>query len=209
MDCDYNFKYIIVGDPGVGKSCLLLKFTDNRFRELHDMTLGVEFGYRAITVEDKRIRLQIWDTAGQEVFRSITRAYYRGATGALLVYDVSRRYTFERVTQWLTDARDNAQADLVIMLIGNKSDLEHREVTCEEGEEYARQNGLFFLETSAKTGHNVETAFLDTAAKIYFNIKEGTYDLSSEAHGITVGRGRDRTTSAEEASQRRCCRSAS
>mmetsp|Transcript_64418 Transcript_64418/g.119803 ORF Transcript_64418/g.119803 Transcript_64418/m.119803 type:complete len:207 (+) Transcript_64418:95-715(+) len=205
MECDYHFKYIIVGDPGVGKSCLLLKFTDNRFRDLHDMTLGVEFGYRVVSIEDCQIRLQIWDTAGQEVFRSITRAYYRGATGAFVVYDVSRRYTFDRVTQWLADARENAQPNLVIMLIGNKSDLEHREVSFEEGQEYAAQNGLFFMETSAKTGYNVETAFVETAGKIYWNIKEGIYDLSSEAHGITVGRGQ--ALRAQPPPRNSCCRS--
>mmetsp|Transcript_16239 Transcript_16239/g.36405 ORF Transcript_16239/g.36405 Transcript_16239/m.36405 type:complete len:215 (+) Transcript_16239:82-726(+) len=184
---NYLFKYIIVGDAGVGKSCLLLQFTDKRFRAEHDMTIGVEFGHRIVSVEDQRVKLQIWDTAGQEAFRSITRAYYRGATGALLVYDISRRATFDHLAQWLTDARQNAQPNMVIILIGNKCDLERREVAYEEGAWFARQNGLFFLETSAKTGSNVEAAFLETACKIYSNLQEGLYDLNSEAHGITVG----------------------
>eukprot|EP00931_Biecheleriopsis_adriatica_P022478 TRINITY_DN14431_c0_g1_i1.p1 TRINITY_DN14431_c0_g1~~TRINITY_DN14431_c0_g1_i1.p1 ORF type:complete len:205 (+),score=19.61 TRINITY_DN14431_c0_g1_i1:151-765(+) len=175
-DYNYLFKYIIVGDAGVGKSCLLLQFTDRRFRAEHDMTIGVEFGHRVVDIADQRIKLQIWDTAGQEAFRSITRAYYRGATGALLVYDISRRATFEHLAQWLMDAR-----------IGNKSDLERREVSVEEGAWFARQNGLFFLETSAKTGQNVESAFLDTARQIFDNLQAGMYDLSSDSHGITVG----------------------
>lgn len=184
---NYLFKYIIVGDAGVGKSCLLLQFTDKRFRAEHDMTIGVEFGHRVIDIEDQRIKLQIWDTAGQEAFRSITRAYYRGATGALLVYDISRRSSFEHLAQWLLDARQNAQPNMVIILIGNKSDLERREVTYDEGAWFARQNGLFFLEASAKTGQNVDAAFLDTARQIYENLLTGMYDLNSDAHGITVG----------------------
>lgn len=186
-DYHYLFKYIIVGDAGVGKSCLLLQFTDKRFRAEHDMTIGVEFGHRIVDIDDQRIKLQIWDTAGQEAFRSITRAYYRGATGALLVYDISRRVSFEHLAQWLMDARQHAQPNMVIILIGNKSDLDRREVTYEEGAWFARQNGLFFLETSAKTGQNVDAAFLDTARSIYENLQAGMYDLSSDAHGITVG----------------------
>lgn len=186
-DYHYLFKYIIVGDAGVGKSCLLLQFTDKRFRAEHDMTIGVEFGHRIVDIDEQKIKLQIWDTAGQEAFRSITRAYYRGATGALLVYDISRRVSFEHLAQWLMDARQHAQPNMVIILIGNKSDLDRREVTYDEGAWFARQNGLFFLETSAKTGQNVDAAFLDTAKSIYENLQAGMYDLSSDAHGITVG----------------------
>mmetsp|Transcript_113458 Transcript_113458/g.327645 ORF Transcript_113458/g.327645 Transcript_113458/m.327645 type:complete len:213 (+) Transcript_113458:113-751(+) len=186
-DYHYLFKYIIVGDVCVGKSCLLLQFTDKRFRAEHDMTIGVEFGHRVVDIDDQKIKLQIWDTAGQEAFRSITRAYYRGATGALLVYDISRRGSFDHLAQWLTDARQHAQPNMVIILVGNKCDLERREVTFEEGAWFARQNGLFFLECSAKTGQNVDAAFLDTARQIYENLQAGMYDLSSDAHGITVG----------------------
>merc|ERR1712137_521592 len=132
MSYAYLFKYIIIGDTGVGKSCLLLQFTDKRFRPNHDLTIGVEFGARLIKLENKPIKLQIWDTAGQESFRSITRSYYRGASGALLVYDISRRDTFTHLTRWLEEARQNANANMVIMLIGNKSDLERREVAFEE-----------------------------------------------------------------------------
>eukprot|EP00927_Polykrikos_kofoidii_P010278 TRINITY_DN1434_c0_g1_i2.p1 TRINITY_DN1434_c0_g1~~TRINITY_DN1434_c0_g1_i2.p1 ORF type:complete len:217 (+),score=27.30 TRINITY_DN1434_c0_g1_i2:137-787(+) len=186
-DYNYLFKYIIIGDAGVGKSCLLLQFTDRRFRQEHDMTIGVEFGHRVVDIDNQKIKLQIWDTAGQEAFRSITRAYYRGATGALLVYDISRRNTFTNLAQWLTDARQNAQLNMVIILIGNKSDLENRAVSFEEGAWFARQNGLFFSETSARTGENVVDAFLDTARQIYENLQNGMYDLSNDANGITVG----------------------
>uniref|UniRef100_A0A670IIP0 RAB2A, member RAS onco family n=1 Tax=Podarcis muralis TaxID=64176 RepID=A0A670IIP0_PODMU len=108
---------------GVGKSCLLLQFTDKRFQPVHDLTIGVEFGARMITIDGKQIKLQIWDTAGQESFRSITRSYYRGAAGALLVYDITRRDTFNHLTTWLEDARQHSNSNMVIMLIGNKRRL--------------------------------------------------------------------------------------
>ncbi|XP_044841116.1 ras-related protein Rab-2B isoform X3 [Mauremys mutica] len=120
MSYAYLFKYIIIGDTGVGKSCLLLQFTDKRFQPVHDLTIGVEFGARMINIDSKQIKLQIWDTAGQESFRSITRSYYRGAAGALLVYDITRRETFNHLTSWLEDARQHSSSNMVIMLIGNK-----------------------------------------------------------------------------------------
>jgi small GTP-binding protein len=120
MSYAYLFKYIIIGDTGVGKSCLLLQFTDKRFQPVHDLTIGVEFGARMVQIDNRQIKLQIWDTAGQESFRSITRSYYRGAAGALLVYDITRRETFNHLTRWLEEARQNANQSMVIMLIGNK-----------------------------------------------------------------------------------------
>jgi Ras-related protein Rab-2A len=188
MSYAYLFKYIIIGDTGVGKSCLLLQFTDKRFQPVHDLTIGVEFGARMITIDNRQIKLQIWDTAGQESFRSITRSYYRGAAGALLVYDITRRETFNHLTRWLEEARQNANQSMVIMLIGNKSDLDHRrQVSRDEGEKFAKEHGLVFLETSAKTAANVEEAFIHTAQKIYENIQNGIYDVTNEAHGIKVG----------------------
>merc|ERR1712232_692009 len=161
--------------------------TDKRFQPVHDLTIGVEFGARMINIEGKQIKLQIWDTAGQEAFRSITRSYYRGASGALMVYDISRRDTFNHLTRWLEEVRANANANLAIMLIGNKCDLERREVSFEEGAEFAREHGLIFRETSAKTAQNVEEAFMQTASKIYSNIQNDVYDLSSDSSGIKVG----------------------
>ncbi|RHZ52762.1 hypothetical protein Glove_457g89 [Diversispora epigaea] len=185
---DYIIKYIIIGDTGVGKSCLLLQFTDKRFQPAHDLTIGVEFGARFVDVEGKKIKLQIWDTAGQESFRSITRSYYRGAAGALLVYDITRRETFDHLLIWLDDARQHSNSNTTIMLIGNKSDLESkRAVSYAEGEAFARQHGLFFMETSAKTAENVEDAYVDTAKDIYEKIKQGVFDVTNEANGIKRG----------------------
>lgn len=170
----YLFKYIIVGDTAVGKSCLLLQFTDKRFTPVHDLTIGVEFGSRTLTIDGNQVKLQIWDTAGQEKFRSITRSYYRGAAGALLVYDITRRDTYEHLTSWLEDCRKYSNQNLTIMLVGNKSDLEtKREVSKEEGEAFAKKHDLFFMETSAKTAVNVENAFLETARTIFQNTEKG------------------------------------
>ncbi|KAG6392856.1 hypothetical protein SASPL_147084 [Salvia splendens] len=181
MSYDYLFKYIIIGDTGVGKSCLLLQFTDKRFQPVHDLTIGVEFGARMVTIEGRPIKLQIWDTAGQESFRSITRSYYRGAAGALLVYDITRRETFNHLASWLEDAKQHANPNMTIILVGNKSDLaQRRAVSKEEGEQFAKENGLLFLEASARTAQNVEEAFTNTATKILQKIQEGVFDVSNE-----------------------------
>lgn len=188
MTYAYLFKYIIIGDTGVGKSCLLLQFTDKRFLPVHEMTIGVEFGSRMVDVDGRDIKLQIWDTAGQESFLSITRSYYRGAAGALLVYDITRRDTFNHLTRWLEEARQNGNQNMVIMLIGNKSDLEsRRQVSYAEGEKFAQEHGLIFYETSAKSAANVEEAFIKTAEQIHDNIQHGILDITNEAHGIRVG----------------------
>ncbi|KAG9137558.1 hypothetical protein Leryth_018844 [Lithospermum erythrorhizon] len=182
MSYAYLFKYIIIGDTAVGKSCLLLQFTDKRFQPMHDITIGVEFGARMIAIENRQIKLQIWDTAGQEAFRSITRSYYRGAAGALLVYDITRRESFDHLVSWLEDARKTANPNMTIVLVGNKCDLAHRRaVSTEEGEQFAKEHGLIFMEASARNGQNVEEAFTKLAALIYKKIQDGILDVSNEA----------------------------
>ena len=129
---------VLIGDSGVGKSNLLSRFTRNEFNLDSKSTIGVEFATRSIQVDAKTIKAQIWDTAGQERYRAITSAYYRGAVGALLVYDISKHQTYENVTRWLKELRDHADANIVIMLVGNKSDLRHlRAVPTEEAKQFA------------------------------------------------------------------------
>jgi len=140
---EHIFKYIIIGDMGVGKSCILHQFTEKKFMQDSPHTIGVEFGTRIINVDSRRIKLQIWDTAGQERFRAVTRSYYRGAVGALLVYDVTRRSSFTNLIGWLIDAKNLTNPNTVFMLIGNKKDLEDlRQVTYEEASEWAKSNNM-------------------------------------------------------------------
>ncbi|KAA0148452.1 hypothetical protein FNF27_02574 [Cafeteria roenbergensis] len=189
MSYHHLYKFIIIGDTGAGKSCLLLQFTDKRFHSGYDLTIGVEFGAKLIRMNNKRIKLQIWDTAGQESFRSITRSYYRGSAGALLVYDITRPETFANLTTWLEEARAHSNnKDMVIILVGNKCDMEsRRKVRYEEGEAFAKEHGLLFIETSAKTATNVDSAFTRVAETIYSKIESGTIDLKNESLGIKLG----------------------
>jgi len=167
---------------GVGKSCLLHQFTDHKFVPDSPHTIGVEFGTRIIDVNSKKIKLQVWDTAGQERFRAVTKSYYRGAAGALLVYDITRRVTYNHLTSWLSDARNLTHPNTVIMLVVNKKDLEEqRDVSYQEAENFAKENDILFVESSAKTGENVEEAFLKTAKLIFQSIQDGNVDLNSEA----------------------------
>ena len=156
---DFSVKTIVVGDSGVGKTCLLLRFIRDAFDESSQPTLGVEFMTKIVQTERHRIELQLWDTAGQELFRSVTRGYYRGSAGAFLVFDLTQRSSFENIARWLHDITEVARKDVVKILIGNKSDLEEiREITKEEAEEFARANDMTYFETSAKTGENVANA---------------------------------------------------
>ncbi|KAH0444639.1 GTP-binding protein rab2 [Colletotrichum camelliae] len=138
----------------------------------------------------KHMKLSLWDTAGQETYKSVTRSYFRGASGALLVFDLSRKQTFQHVTDWLNDLRQIAEPDIVVILVGNKADLTQeadnkREVTREEAEEWAKKNGVFeYVETSAKSGENVEKAFMRVAERIYNNIQAGKYDLNDRRSGV-------------------------
>ena len=165
---DYLFKIVLIGDSGVGKSNLLSRFTRNEFSLESKSTIGVEFATKSIQVDGKVIKAQVWDTAGQERYRAITSAYYRGAVGALLVYDIAKHVTYENVERWLKELRDHADQNIVIMLVGNKSDLRHlRAVPVEEARGFAEKNNLSFIEASALDSTNVETAFQQILTEIY------------------------------------------
>ena len=191
MANNYNYllKYIIIGEPSVGKSNLLMKFANNKFTEDYQATIGVEFGAKNITIDDQIFRIQLWDTAGQENFRSITRAYYKNSVCAMLVYDITNRSSFENLQDWLKDIISQSPKTVLIILLGNKIDLkEKREVEYEEGEQFAQKNGLIFMETSAKTGEGVEEIFKKSVQEIKTKISENVYDLTSESCGIKKGK---------------------
>ncbi|KAJ8500228.1 hypothetical protein OPV22_010780 [Ensete ventricosum] len=165
---DYVFKVVLIGDSAVGKSQLLARFARNEFSVDSKATIGVEFQTRTLNIDDKTIKAQIWDTAGQERYRAVTSAYYRGAVGAMLVYDITKRQTFDHVARWLDELRGHADRNIVIMLIGNKSDLGSlRAVPIEDAKEFAQRENLFFMETSALEATNVEGAFVTVLTEIY------------------------------------------
>lgn len=165
---DYVFKVVLIGDSAVGKSQLLSRFARNEFSLDSKATIGVEFQTRTIVVDNKTVKAQIWDTAGQERYRAVTSAYYRGAVGAMLVYDITKRQTFEHIPRWLEELKGHADNNIVIMLVGNKTDLGNlRAVPTDDATEFAEKEGLFFLETSALEAVNVESAFSTVLTEIY------------------------------------------
>jgi Ras-related protein Rab-1A len=165
-DYDYLFKLVLIGDSGVGKSCLLLRFADDAFTESYISTIGVDFRFRTVKIDKKTVKLQIWDTAGQERFRTITSAYYRGADGIIMVYDVTTQDSFAHVNDWLNEVNRYASEGTCKLLVGNKSDRADKVVQTETAKAFADNLGIPFLETSAKNASNVEAAFLTMASEL-------------------------------------------
>ena len=176
---------IIIGDSGVGKSCILMQFTQNEFEVSKEPTVGVEFGNKIVDVDGQSTKLQIWDTAGQEQFKSITRSYYRAVAGALLVYDVTNQQSFDNVKVWLEEARANANPELVILLCGNKVDIaDKRVVSTDRGKSLAELNGIMFMETSAMKKVNIDMIFISIAREIRNKIDNGKIDTTVEDFGV-------------------------
>jgi|UniRef100_A0A7S3PVA0 Ras-related protein Rab-18 len=166
---DHLFKLLMIGDAGVGKSSMLLRFTDDSFDEHIQSTIGVDFKVKHLDVASKRIKLTIWDTAGQERFRTLTSSYYRGAQGVVMVYDVTRRDSFENLEQWLKEVKlysPNNGEGVIKLLVGNKVDLQNKVVPREEAEAWARSQGMLFLEASAKTRTGIKQCFMEVVQKI-------------------------------------------
>ncbi|KAH9833060.1 ras-domain-containing protein [Rhodofomes roseus] len=216
----YVLKFIITGDSAVGKSSLLVRLTDQRFLANPDPTLGVEFGSKLITIpeENKVVKLQCWDTAGTESFRSITRSYYRGAAGCLLVYDVTQRQTFVNARSWLADVREHADPHLTCILVGNKIDLcseaahgtgqgrRAREVSTEEAELWAKEEDLLFVEASARSGENVDAAFEQATRDILDKIRRGVFD-DDRSPGVKLSKPSTSNVALDDSrgSASRCC----
>uniref|UniRef100_A0A3B5B7M5 small monomeric GTPase n=1 Tax=Stegastes partitus TaxID=144197 RepID=A0A3B5B7M5_9TELE len=154
---DYLFKLLLIGDSGVGKTCVLFRFSEDAFNSTFISTIGIDFKIRTIELDGKKIKLQIWDTAGQERFRTITTAYYRGAMGIMLVYDITNEKSFDNIKNWIRNIEEHASADVERMVLGNKCDVnDKRQVSKDRGEKLALEYGIKFMETSAKANINVE-----------------------------------------------------
>ncbi len=206
---NYLLKYIIIGDSAVGKSNILLRYIHDRFNEEFHSTIGVEFGAKNIQIDDQIFRIQIWDTAGQEAFRSITRAYYKNSVCACVVYDITNRSTFDNIKSWVEDCKKLSPKTVLMILVGNKIDLENkREVTYDEGNTFAGKNGMLFFECSAKAGKNIDNIFYESTKEIDKRIKEGFYDLTNENCVIKQNKTTETITlgnPSNENNNRYCC----
>jgi len=186
MDCVY--KVLLLGDSTVGKTCILLKYTDKIFQETHMMTIGLDYRLKTMTLQSgKEVKLQIWDTAGQDRFRSITKNYYKGSHGIILIYDVTSLKTFENVKSWVSQIHEEISDKVVIYLVGNKIDMDdERKVKTEEGQKLAEELGVPFVETSAKSGENIDNIFSDITERIdkeFGNIQKVRKNISYQAPG--------------------------
>jgi len=164
---DLLFKLLLIGDSGVGKTCILFRFSEDAFNTTFISTIGIDFKIKTIELRGKKIKLQIWDTAGQERFHTITTSYYRGAMGIMLVYDITNAKSFDNIAKWLRNIDEHANEDVERMILGNKCDMEDKRVVSKErGEAIAREHNIRFLETSAKTNINVDKSFIELAESI-------------------------------------------
>lgn len=185
-----KYKLVFLGDQGVGKTCLINRFVYDSFDKNYQATIGIDFLSKTMYLEDRTVRLQLWDTAGQERFRTITSAYYRGAMGILLTYDVTDRRSFENVRNWMANVKEHASERVDVALVGNKDDCEDgaRVVARSEGEALARSFGVPFFETSAKSGDGVDAAFMGVAERAVRRLKE---DAAGKTGGVRLGERRD------------------
>ena len=182
-EASYSVKFIIVGDSSVGKSNILLRFSRNEFDSGHQATLGIEFANKHVIHNNVDYLVQVWDTAGQENFRSVTRAYYKASAVAMVVYDISNEESFQHIQAWIKDCKDLAPKTVQLILIGNKSDLEdQRVISKERGEQLASENNMLFFETSALNGNGVEEAFQKSIELVDQKIRSGFYDLTNSSN---------------------------
>ncbi|KAF8365942.1 rab-8 [Pristionchus pacificus] len=193
---DYLFKLLLIGDSGVGKTCVLFRFSDDSFNNSFISTIGIDFKIRTVEIDGKKIKLQIWDTAGQERFRTITTAYYRGAMGILLVYDITNEKSFENIKNWIRNIEEHASQDVERMIIGNKCDMEDkRQVSREKGQQLAIEYGTKFMETSAKANRNVEDAFLTLAKDIKMKMERGQAQQPTNSGKLPLNSGSSKKSS--------------
>jgi len=185
---DHLFKLLIVGESGVGKTCLLLQFTEGYITTNHLTTIGIDFKIKIVNLEDKQIKLQIWDTAGQERFRTITKTYYRGAHGIILTYDVTDENSFKNIRNWVKQIEQNAQSNVCKVLVGNKCDREDRKISYDEGAKLASEFNMQFFETSAKSNYNVNETFTFLSKDILNSTMKETSSNPNTVNVIKNGR---------------------
>jgi Ras-related protein Rab-2A len=181
MNYEYLFKYIIIGDSHVGKSSIMTQFVDKKFNYNHDMTIGVDFSSTIININKRKIKINIWDTAGQEAFRSITRSYYKASTAILLVYDITNIQSFNSLDRWYHEIKCNINSSYnpQIFLVGNKADQEEkRQVSYDKGNDFAIKYNMYFCETSAKTSHNIDKIFFQATENILTKIDSGIININ-------------------------------
>ena len=187
IEFNYLLKFILIGDSSVGKSNILSKFKDDKFDETTQPSIGVQFIAKNIVLDKTTYRLQVWDTAGQENFRTMTKIYYRNSSCAFIVYDITEKDSFNHVESWINECKKIGPESILLVLIGNKNDLnESREISYKDGVNLAKKYNMLFFETSAKNGDNIETIFKKSVEYIDKNIKEGKYDLSDDACGVKI-----------------------
>ena len=187
IEFNYLLKFIVIGDSSVGKSNILSKFKDDKFDDKTQPSIGVQFIAKNVILDKATYRLQVWDTAGQENFRAMTKIYYKNSSCAFIVYDITEKDSFNHVESWINECKKVAPESILLILIGNKSDLEQsREISYEEGEKLAKKYNMLFFETSAKNGDNIQNIFRKSVEYIDKNIKEGKYDLSDDACGVKI-----------------------
>ena len=203
---EFMFKVVLVGDSFVGKTNIMGKYLKNEFHEDSKSTVGVEFGSKEFSIDNHTIRVQIWDTAGQERYKAITSAYYKGAKGAFVVYDITRKNSFDSIDKWISDLKAGADAKITLMLIGNKNDLEdQRQISKEQGEGKAKSFNMAFLETSALSGENLDKAFQMMVNEVY---KKCHSELEGEG-GSDIMPGKDIELGKDDKKEvkKNCCQS--
>ena len=200
---DYKLKVVVVGDSGVGKTNLIKRFVSNTYNPNTKATVGVEFLSKSYKINDQVFKIEIWDTAGQERYKSITAAYYKGAKGALIVYDITQKDTFENINKWMSEVRDKSTKDLKILIVGNKTDLvDERQVSTEEALSKAKELESPVMEASALDGSNVKAAFYDLLKEMYKEIKKKIEIVESQNTG---GKDGVQLNTNEEKEKKGCC----
>ena len=184
----YSFKFIVIGDQSVGKTNIINRFAKKDFTNEYKVTIGMEFLSYYLKINNRVFNIQLWDTAGQERFHSIVKGYFSNSTCAIVVYDITQRSSFNSVKDWVEECKNYTNKNVLLLLVGNKTDLkDKREISTEEGREFAEKNGMEFFESSALTGDNIDHIFVSACQIINENLNNDLYDFNDPSNGIKIG----------------------